>query len=270
MMRNAVLASAAAAALLIAIGGTARGAQPLRVCADPNYMPYSDRSGGGFENKIAEVIGRAMARPVVFVWGSTRGESGFDEVVHRNLDTGRCDLLVNVPYGSPGFKTTRPYYISSYVFVYKRSAGYDITSLDSPALHHLKIGYEADTPAEIGLKLRALTIGAKPFLAADEQDASPSQLVDAVEKGTIDVGISWDPAIGYYLERHPDLVTVRVPNGRSQGTPEQYSFPMAMGVRENDAALASDLDRIIGAHESQLANVLHSYNITFFEPGTQQ
>lgn len=266
-----MVASAAFAALLAtAAAVNAQGPPPLRVCADPNYMPYSDKSGNGFENKIAQVVGHAMGRPVVYVWGSTRGDAGFEEVVHQHLDAGRCDLLVNVPYGANGFKTTRPYYIASYVFVFKKRAGYDITSLDSPALRHVKIGYEADTPAEMGLKLRALTIGAKPFLAADDENASPSDLIDAVESGKVDVGITWDPAVGYYLQKHPDLTTVTLPNSRSQGSPEQYSFPMSMGVRDNDGALASELDRALASQKAQIATVLHSYNITFFQPGTEQ
>lgn len=265
-----IVAGAAFAALLATAAVNAQGPQPLRVCADPNYMPYSDKSGNGFENKIAQVVGHALGRPVEYVWGSVRGDTGFEEVVHQDLNGGKCDVLVNVPYGSPGFKTTRPYYISSYVFVFKRSAGYDITSLDSPALHHLKIGYEADTPAEMGLKLRALTIGAKPFLAADDENASPADLINAVESGKVNVGLTWDPAVGYYLHRYPDLTTVTVPNSRSQGSPEQYSFPMAMGVRDNDGALATQLDRALASQKAQIAGVLHSYNISFFQPGTEQ
>ena len=245
----------------------AASTEPLRVCADPNYLPYSNRAGQGFENKIAEVVGHALGRPVVFVWGSTRGEDGFDQVIHTQLNAGKCDVLVDVPYSVPSVNTTKPYYISSYVFVYKKAAGYDLTSLDSPVLHHVKIGYEADTPAEEGLKLRALTIGAKPFLTADNEEASPSDIIAAIESGTINVGITWDPAIATYVAKHPDLTTVIVPNSRSQATPEQYSFPMSMATRENDKALGDQLNTIIATHRSQLAQVLHDYNIRFFEPG---
>jgi mxaJ protein len=245
----------------------AAGAQPLRVCADPDYLPYSNRAGQGFENKIAQVVGHAMGRPVVFVWGSTRGEDGFDEVIHTQLNTGKCDVLVDVPYSVPNVNTTKPYYISSYVFIYKKSAGYDLQSLDSPILHHVKIGYEADTPAEEGLKLRALTIGAKPFLTADDENASPSEIVSAIESGQINVGISWDPAVATYVAKHPGLTTVIVPNSRSQGSPEQYSFPMSMATRANDKTLGAQLDDVIAKHRSELAGVLRSYNIHFFEPG---
>jgi mxaJ protein len=254
--------SFAAAATPLRVHGAAT---PLRVCADPNYMPYSDRAGDGFENKIAQFVGHELGRPVEYVWQSTRGESGYEEIIHQYVDRGRCDLVVDVPYAEADVKTTRPYYISSYVFVYKKGAGYDdITSLDSPKLRHVKIGYEADTPVEDGLKLRTLIIGAKPFMTADEEDASPAALVDAVQDGTINVGLTWDPAVGYYIGQHPDLTAVVIPNARSQGSPEQYTFPMAMGVTPNNAALVDQLNKVIGADQSQIDRILASYHIHFF------
>ena len=242
-------------------------AAPLRVCADPNYMPYSDRAGDGFENHIAQVVAAGLGRPIVYVWKSIRGEDGFTEMVHQYVDRGRCDLVVDVPYSEADLQTTRPYYISSYVFVYKKGAGYStITSLDSPQLAHVKIGYEADTPVEIGLKLRALTIGAKPFLTADEEDASPQAIVDAVQAGTINIGLTWDPAVGYYIGQHPDLTAVIIPNSRSQGSPEQYTFPMAMGTRSGNDALVTQLNRVIGQEQPKIDAILHAYHITYFKP----
>jgi mxaJ protein len=240
--------------------------QPLRVCEDPNYMPYSNRAGDGFENKIAQVIGHALGRPVEYYWESQRDVDEFGQYVHQTIEAGKCDLLVDVPYGVPQVDTTRPYFISSYVFVYKKSAGYDITSLDSPDLRRLKLGYEADTPVEDGLKLRTLIIGAKPFLTADNPDVSPGELVGAVESGRINVGLTWDPAVGYFLKSHPDLVVAVIPNSRSQGSPEQYSFPMAMATRENDKALNAQVTRAISSHIAQINAILHQYNIHFETP----
>jgi mxaJ protein len=163
--------------------------------------------------------------------------------------------------------TTRPYFISSYVFVYKKSAGYDLTSLDSPVLRQVKIGYEAETPVEDGLKLRTLTIGAKPFLTADNPDVSPNDLIEAVESGRINVGLTWDPAVGYYLKNHPDLAVVVIPNSRSQGSPEQYSFPMAAATRENDKSLNAQVSHAIASHMAEINAILRAYNIHFETPG---
>lgn len=242
----------------------------LRVCADPNYMPYSDRSGAGFENKIAKLVGRALGRPVQYYWTSSRGISEYGEFLHQTIEAGKCDLLVDVPYGMVQVDSTSPYYVSSYVFVFKKSAGYDLTSLDSPVLRHVKLGYETETPVEDGLKLRTLTIGAKPFETADDPDASPDRMLDAIETGEINVGLTWDPAVGYYLKSHPDLVAVAIPNSRSQGSPEQYSFPMAMATRSSDKALNAQVSGVISTHRAQIDAVLREYNIRFFTPGTDE
>jgi mxaJ protein len=241
--------------------------QTLRVCADPDYMPYSNRAGAGFENKIAQVIGHALGRPVIYYWEGLRDVDEYGQYVHQTLTAGKCDLIVDVPYGMLEVDTTRPYFISSYVFVYKKSSNYDLTSMDSPELRHLKIGYEAETPVEDGLKLRTLTIGAKPFLTADNPDVSPNDLIEAVESGRINVGLTWDPAVGYYLKDHPDLVAEVIPNSRSQGSPEQYSFPMAMATRVNDKALNSQVTRAISSHLAEIDAILHQYNIHFETPG---
>jgi mxaJ protein len=273
MIERARITCAALATLLLA--GLAAvtppqapaAAAPLRVCADPDYMPYSDRSGEGFENRIAQVIGASLGRKVVYVWQSVHDEDGFTELVHKYVNKGVCDLVVDVPYTVPDLTTTKPYYISSYVFVYKKGTGMeDITSLDSPKLRHVKIGYEADTPVEDGLKVRTLTIGAKPFLTADEEDQSPESIVNAVQKGTINVGLTWDPAVGYYVGQHADLTAVVIPNTRSQGAPEQYTFPMSMATGKGNTALAAQLDRALEQSRPQIDRILTAYHIQYFTP----
>ena len=244
---------------------------PLRVCADPDYMPYSNRAGQGFENHIAQAIGRSMGRPVVYVWQSIHDEDGFAELVHKYVDKGRCDLVVDVPYSEPDLATTKPYYISSYVFIYKKNAGLDgITSLDSPQLRHVKIGYEADTPVEDGLKVRTLTIGAKPFLTASDALTSPDAIVNAVQSGAINVGLSWDPAVGYYIAKHPNLTAVVIPNTRSQGAPEQYTFPMAMAAKLGNTALTAQVDRAIVQARPEIDRILSAYHIQYFTPNGSQ
>jgi len=257
---------AAAIVLCAIVSGRAMAQQPLRVCADPNYLPFSNRAGQGFENRIAQTAATLLGRKLEYTWASMRGPGGFDGFVHETLNAHRCDLIIDVPYGAAGVSTTRPYYISSYVFVFKKSRAYDLTSMDSPVLHHVKIGYEADTPAEGGLKLRALTPGAVPFEVGDDPGVSPAIVIDAVESGKINVGITWEPAIGYYLRSHPGIAVVTVPNTRSQGSPEQYSFPMAMGLRSDEGALLDRLNTVIGSHHGQFEAILREYGVRFFHP----
>ena len=92
-------------------------ADELRVCADPNGLPYSDARGAGFENRIAELLGRDLGWPVTYAWRPQR--RGF---LRETLDAGRCDVVMGVPAGLEAVATTRPYYRSSYVFL-ARSGG---------------------------------------------------------------------------------------------------------------------------------------------------
>jgi len=238
----------------------------LRVCADPNYLPFSNSAGQGFENKVAAATAQLLGRKLVYTWESMRGQGGFEGFVHDTLDARKCDVLVDVPYAMGGVTTTQPYYISSYVFLFKKNKGYDLTSMDSPVLHRVKIGYEADTPAEGGLKLRALTPGNVPFEIGDNAGESPASIIDAIESNRINVGITWEPSVGYFLRSHPELAVVTVPNSRSQGSPEQYSFPMAMGVRPDDSALRNQLDKVISQHRSTFAGILQQYGVRFYQP----
>lgn len=247
-------------------GARAAASAPLRVCADPNYLPFSNSAGQGFENKIAAATAAMLGRRLVYVWDSTRGDGGFEQFVHDTLDAKKCDLIVDVPYATGGLSTTDPYYISSYVFVYKKNKNYDLTSMDSPVLHRVRIGYEVDTPAQGGLQIRALTPGNVPFDVAESESQSPDAIVQAVERNRIAVGITWEPSIGYYLLSHPDIAVVTVPNSRSQGSPEQYSFPMAMGVRQDETVLRRQLDELIARHKAALDAILSQYGVRFFKP----
>ena len=53
---------------------------------------------------------------------------------------------MNMPYGSLEELTTDPYYVSSYVFVFKKAKGYDLENMDSPILRKVRIGFERGTP----------------------------------------------------------------------------------------------------------------------------
>src|SRR6266853_1111723 len=134
-------------------------ASALNVCADPDYLPFSNRASTGFENKIAAAVAEILGEKLDYTWASTRGHGGFPQFLSSTLDAKKCDVIMSVPYGSREELTTRPYYISSYVFVFEKSKRYDITSLDSPVLKRLKVGFERDTPAEDALKMRGMIPG---------------------------------------------------------------------------------------------------------------
>jgi mxaJ protein len=236
-------------------------AAPLRVCADPDYMPFSNQAGQGFENQVAAFVAKALGRPLEYHWASYRGHGGFSNFLAENLDAGKCDVVMDLPYGDVEEGYTQPYYISSYVFVTKK--GTELRSMRSPQLQTMKIGFEEDTPPELPLKALGLLDNAVPFHVADDPNASPRSMLEAVKDGKIGVMITWEPAIGYFLKDFPDLTIAQVPSfQQGPGLPaERFTFAMAMGVREHDTALKNALDGVIKAHKAQLDAILARYDV---------
>ena len=242
--------------------GPRAAAKSLSVCADPDYLPYSNRAGEGFENRVAAAVAKALGETVEYTWASYRGHGGFPQFLASTLDARKCDVVMSIPYGSREELTTRPYYISSYVFVFPKSKNYAISSMDSPVLRGLRIGFERDTPAQEAVKLRGMIPKAVSFDIADNPEEPPSIMLKALVSGKIDVLITWQPSIGAFLRNYPNFEVVPIPNTRTLGGPEQFSFPMSMAVRTGDQALKERLDGIIEKHGAELEFVLSRSGVT--------
>lgn len=250
------------------VGGNAVAAmpaKPLKVCADPNYMPYSNRQGQGFENKVAQLMGHALGRPVQYVWSSYRQQGGFDNFLALNLDKHRCDMIMDIPYGDVEETYTKPYYGSTYVFVYKKSKNYDFSDgMDAPILRHIKIGFETGTPPQAGLQMRGMVLSAHHFDTAENPSISPQVPLQAVEDGKIDVMITWEPSVAYFIKtdkQFHNLAMTRVPDTNAMGTPERYLFFMSMAVAPGDKALKRQLDAAIKSHKAQIKQIMDEYDI---------
>src|SRR5882724_2092515 len=125
--------------LLSAAPASAQSGRQFRVCADPDNLPFSNQKMEGFENKIAEVIAKDLGAPVSYIWWGQR--RGFiRNTMNATLESGRCEIMIGAPQGYDLVRTTKPYYRSTYVFVYRKDKGLRITSLDDPILKKITIG----------------------------------------------------------------------------------------------------------------------------------
>lgn len=236
-----------------ASGDPARG--PLRVCADPNNLPFSNDAGAGFENSIASLIAKNLGRTVEYTWQPQR--RGF---IRTTLKAKECDVVIGVPAGYEMTATTKPYYRSSYVFVTRADRKLDLRSLDDPALTSLKIGLHAigddyaNVPPAQALARRGLAdhiVGFSIYGDYSKPDP-PAELIHAVERGDIDVAIAWGPLAGYFAAhaRRPLRVT---PIASSD---PGMTFAIAMGVRRGDVALRQQLDLILAARRKDVDHIL--------------
>jgi mxaJ protein len=104
------------------------------------------------------------------------------------------------------------------------------------------------------------------FDVAENVEQSPVVMLEALKTGKIDVLITWQPAVGAFLRHHPELEVVAIPNARTLGAPEQYSFPMSMAVRTSDQALKKRLDDVIEKHQAELSSVLSRNGVKLYTP----
>lgn len=227
----------------------------LRVCADPNNMPFSSRDQTGFENRIAELVARDLNAHLTFIW--QRMGRGF---VRDYLDRDRCDLLIGVPTNFRPVLTTSPYYRSTYVFVSRQNA--PEPSLDSPALHGSKIGVqvldEQYAPPGEALARRGLQSAIVGF---DTTADGAGSIVRAVADQKIDMAIVWGPAAGYFAKRigHNLRVTPVEPEVDPPGLP--FTFAISMGVRKGDVALRDRVEQVLQKRQADIRAILGDFGV---------
>jgi mxaJ protein len=242
----------------------------LRVCSDPNSLPFSNEKHEGFENRIADLVGKELGRPVEYVWWAQR--RGF---VRNTLNTGSCDLVVGMAAGMDMLATTRPYYKSTYVFVSRRARHLNIHSFDDPALRHMKIGVQligddnANTPPAHALANRGMTNNLVGFTVyGDYRDANPAaQIVDAVSTGKVDIAVAWGPLAGYFAKRSAVPLDI-VPVSPQVDLPYlPFVFDISMGVRRADSTFRHQLDEIIQRRKPSIDSILTSYGVPLVNVG---
>lgn len=269
------LAAGAAALLLAACdtpGAPESGtfARPvLTVCADPNNLPFSNRQGEGFENRIAQVIAADLGLPLQYHWWPQR--RGF---ARHTLATGACDLIAGVQAGYEMARTTQPYYVSSYVFVTRADLSPAIESFDDPRLRTLRIGIHAvgddysSVPPALALAARGIVGNLHGYSIHGNyaEPDPPARLIEAVTSGQIDVAIAWGPLAGFFAGRSPVALRLfPVPETEDARVPMQ--FAIAMAVRRDDAMLHTRVNESLQRRAPQIAAILQEYQVPFAPPG---
>jgi mxaJ protein len=240
----------------------------FRVCADPNNLPFSNASGAGFENKLAELVAAELGKHVTYTWWAQR--RGF---VRNTLNAGRCDVVMGAPVDYELVETTRPYYRSSYVFVSRSDRNLDVVSIEDPRLQHLKIGVHligsdgANTPPAQALGRQNIVQNVVGYMIyGDYREPDPSaRLIEAVENGDIDIAAAWGPLAGYEAKFSEAPLTVAPITNTADFAPLRFQFDIAMGVRKGDHALKARLDDIIARKQPEIRALLASYGVPMLE-----
>ena len=245
----------------------------LRICADPNNLPFSDEHGAGFENQLAELVGHELGRRIVYTWWAQR--RGF---IRNTLNAGECDAVMGVPTRFDMVATTRPYYRSGYVFVSRAERGYDLSSMTDARLHDLLVGVQLigndgfNTPPAHALGDQGIVKNVVGFTVyGDYRDSSPAaRIVKAVENGEIDIAAVWGPLAGYFAKLSPTPLAISVIRNTEQFAPLAFEYDIGVGVRKQDQQLKRDIDDVIARRQDDIKRLLDRYGVPLLsapEPG---
>ena len=228
----------------------------LKVCADPNNLPFSDEKKQGFENKVAELIGAELGLKVDYTW--------FPQVigfVRNTLSAHLCDLVMGTVAGDEVMQTTNPYYFTTYVMFYRSDKGFDFEGPEDPGMASLRLGVVAGTPPADLLVRHQLMSQAKPYaLSVDTRAESPThEMVQDVVDGTIDIGFLWGPIAAYYRKRD-NLPLTLVPLKNESGA-ARMEYHIAMGVRANEPEWRRRINAAILKRQTEITAILREYGV---------
>lgn len=242
------------------------GAEPreLKVCADPNNLPYSNEKGEGFENKLVELIAKELGATVSYTWWAQRRGN-----VRETLNAGRCDLIPGVASSMEMLGTTRPYYRSTYTVVTRAGSGLDIAGFDDPRLETLSIGVQmigddfSNTPPAHALARRGIVANVRGYMVYGDYGRPDPQaaIVEAVAAGEVDVAFVWGPVAGWYAARQSVPLRVAPLEQRFDGPQLPMLFDVSLGTRKEDRALRSEIEAVLVRRAPEISALLDSYRI---------
>jgi quinoprotein dehydrogenase-associated probable ABC transporter substrate-binding protein len=267
----------AAIAIALALGGASASADETRAafrpCIDPANLPFSNTSGEGFENRIAELFAKQLGLPVQSYALAQRMNFIRNTLRYRLPGQDfRCDIVMSVPVGYDQAWATSPYYRSTYALVYPKGkglddvrSGADLVALPDARRSKLTIGIHDKSPASIWLVKHGMEAQAKPYqMLSPDPDAYPGQIIDnELAQGRIDAAIVWGPIAGYYAKRVRNVELVVVPLRSEPGV--KFDYEVAMGVRYGEREWKETIDKLIAQNKAAIMGILREYSIPLLD-----
>lgn len=242
----------------------------LRVCADPNSMPLSNKNQEGFENRIARLLADDLGIPLEYTWFPQRRGFVRNTLRAEDPNTGRekCDLIIGVPTSFELAITTKPYYRSTYALVFRKGegldgvkSGRDFLTLDRGIRDKLRIGIFEQTPGALWISRNAMFKQAVPFITLNaDPDQYPGQVIEKeLISGNIDVAILWGPIAGYFVNKSTDVPLAMAPLKSAGGI--QFHFPISMAVRFGEGAWKKELEALLDKNADKIKQILSEYKV---------
>jgi mxaJ protein len=233
----------------------------FRVCADQDLMPMSNSKQEGFENKIAEVLAKDLGKKLSYQFWYDR--QGF---LRNTLNAKRCDVVMGTAQDNDALRTSKPYYRSGNIFVWRKDSNYNITNWDSPDLKKGFIGIVGQSPATIPMNDHDLIGNARPYRQQRDLNIPPSYLIDDLAKKEIDIAVVWGPIGGYFAKNSKVPMEVRLipeyensnPIQRAKG--KQY-WNISIGVRKKDKERMDMINAALERNKDKIEKILDEYGV---------
>lgn len=241
----------------------------LKVCNAEDEMPYSNKNGEGFENRLAQLLGEELGRKIEYVnWSDPR------YFVRDYLDKGLCDVVIGMDRGDPRALTTLPYYRSGYVFISRTKDKLDLRDWNSAALQKARrIAFVPGTPAETMLRkigryndmfnyMHELTGFKSKRNQYVKYDAS--KLVAEVASGKAEIAVLWGPSAARYVKVSAVPLTMTLipdDNTRADGLKVGFHYSTSIGARKGEMRLVEQLNRALQQRRDDIALILKDEGI---------
>lgn len=244
----------------------------LKVCEDPNSLPFANSKEEGLENRIATVFAKDLGLPLKYFYFPNR-MNFIRNTLRFKLPTDDypCDIVMGVPAEFDQVSATKPYYRSTYVLVYPKGKGLDavhssddLLGLPQEQVSRLRIGLYDRSPASLWLARHRLVDNGVPYqiMNADPDFFPGEDIEHDLVDGKIDAAIVWGP-IGGFFAKHAKAPLAIVPMRSEPGVPMEYSI--AMGVRYGEPHWKAQVESLIERHRPEIEGILHDYGVPLVE-----
>lgn len=241
-------------AVVLCASTSAAEVKELKVCADPFTMPFSNKNGEGFENRIAEILAQDLGARLEYTWWPQR------RGILRAMNAGACDVVMGVPRGYDPVLTSQPYYRSAYEIVTRRGGDVRVASLDDPVLTRVKVGVQENSPAHEALAARGIVGNVVGYMVNyDEAAHVPGEIIADLAAGKIDVAIVWGPLAGYYVKRQTVPLDMTPILDAKAELPFVYDF--SVGVRRRARELLPEINAALARRQADIRKVLEEYGV---------
>ena len=244
----------------------------FKICADPNFLPWSNAKEEGFENKIGRLLASKLGLPVQYTWFPQR--MGFIRNTLRAIDEAsgeyKCDVVMGLPTGYELAVTTKPYYHSTYALVYVKGRGLDDISsaealirLPPERLASIRFGLAERNPGTVWLSQHGLLDRITTAYASQSGDPNlPPGAEEARDllAGKIDATVMWGPIAGELARKQRGTHSIAVLPIASTPMARMH-FGISAGVRFGQKEAKEELQRLFDENKSAIDVILRDYGV---------